>query len=404
MAAAALVALASGAVAAAPVRVPVVVTNATAGAAAGLPVVVRMVDLPPIPGADWRGTAALDAAGQPIACQVDDLDADGRLGADDELALLLDAPAGESTVYLLPPPSSAAPAPWREPAVAASADPVAGSVTAENGLVRVELRSGEREAKTHAVSCRHGGEWITLASQRIDTVKLDDQWEGWENRESRVALIAAGAVRARLRHTVIKANARSRKTVAVVSDYSVYAGRREIESVLRVVNTSADQVVLLSYAVTGFYDVSPGGAYDVDRDRFAGLLPDGRMVDGALRTTGYHLGRCSSVPILWCAAWPGGDQRPQLGLGWVPIEPLHSVYGAVLADVARGDRHALRLTISHEFRGNTLWPGDGYGFRQWLCPDPAAPAGTRAWAELCGGISVTVGAPEDTSGTTGERP
>lgn len=360
-----------------------VVRNDTDQAVRSLPVTLPLGDLPPVVGrVHWPSARVLGPDRAPLPCQVDDLDGDG-IGPEDEIAMLMDAPPGETPYTLIVPPEEGEAPP---PNVSSGGD--AGMVWADNGLVRVELRAGEGGTKRQAIICHHRGQPVVLAGSRNDSAKLDDEWQGWQYADQRVELVISGPVRTAARHVTVFENPRDGKSVELINDYSVWAGRREIESVLQIVNTSSDQLVLLSYVVTGFYDVSPGGSYNYESDRFAGNTRSGDLTQGQLRVTRYSVKRSTWRESLWCAAWGTGGDRPPVGLGWVVDEPLHSIYGGVLGDVARGGSHALRMTISYQFRGNTLWPGDGYAFHQWLCPELREHKDTRDLRDLRAGVTV----------------
>ncbi len=383
--------LACGAVSAADdYRCVLVVRNDTDQAAEALPVTLLLGDLPPVVGlVRWPSARVTAPNGSPVLCQVDDLGGDG-VGPEDELAMLVDAPPGE-TLYTLVVPATPTPT----PAGTVTSGGDAGMVQVDNGLVRVELRAGQGATKRHTIICYHDGEPVVLARSRNDTAKLDDDWQGWRYGDQRVELVASGPVRAVARHVTVFENLRDGKSLELINDYCVWVGRREIESVLRIANTSADQLVLLSYVVTGFYDVSPGGRYEYGSDRFAGNTRDGELAQGELSVTRYHVARGTWRESLWCAAWGPRDDRPPVGLGWIVDDPLHSIYGAVLGDVARGGSHALRMTISYQFRGNTLWPGEGQSFHQWLSPELREHEDTRDLRELRAGVSVRADLTDD---------
>ena len=371
-------------------RVPLRVVNTTGRAAVGYPYWVSLDSLAPLGRVHWRAARLVSAAGKELPCQVDDLNRNGRCDADDAFAALLDVPKGETTCYLYLPRDAKAPGVRPRPAVVAKVDAKARTARIDNGLVRVTLSTRPGWEGRQAIERKHRGRWLTLASEWGDSLMLDGKWPGWKTVASRVRVVGVGPARGVLRHTMQRRADATGKSVSIFHDYSVFAGRGEIASALTLANTSKDQMVALTRWVSGFYAVSPGGAYDFTRDRYAGVERSGKLVSGALKTTGFRVRRAGYRRAMWCGA-QAGEGRPPLGFGLVVERPLHSIYALCVADVFRRGKHKLRMSVYYIFRENTLWPGQTFSILHWYCPHVGASKTVADFRDLRNGIRVTPG-------------
>jgi len=81
-------------------RIPLEVANATGRAHAGYPFWTSLESLKAIGQVNWAAVRLVSAAGREYPCQVDDMNRNGKIDPDDEIAALLDVRKGKSTYYL----------------------------------------------------------------------------------------------------------------------------------------------------------------------------------------------------------------------------------------------------------------------------------------------------------------
>lgn len=379
--------------------VPAAVPTADADAEKSMTLVVRSeqkaVEMPVFwslqkagisPEARWYTLRLTSAGGVEFPVQLDDMNANGRLDGDDEIAALVDLLPGENTFSLHYLPAEA---PAGEISGAAEFNILDsdGNVSIDNGAVKVNLFQWQgAPAKQNILAADEKGKWVSIASQYYDEPKFDNQFGGYMTVRREVKVIGGGPVRVLIRQLWELKNEAAGKSVDLSQEWHVFKGRQEILSCRRYANRSQDQALVFTQLNSGYYDITPGGRFDYDQDRFAG------MEKGLLRSDIFKNGNFSVKPEkngpVWHDVSCGAGDKPDIGIGSV-VDGYPRPGNTFLGDIGRNNQHRLRMTeYFYPLPNPTLWPGKTYTFSRWYVVHGGDYRAVKNFAELRQGITV----------------
>ena len=271
---------------------------------------------------DCNAVQVKDASGKIIPSQWDDLNGNGKIDQEDEISFLADLAPGEFSFTCRFIKSS-------EKIKAASAvkSPV---VSIENSFL---LRS---------FYLKQSKRWVPVAGAFVLEPRMDNSWK-WKNSDFSVKVVSAGCVRQVLRVELVKKGIENDKTVKIINDLSVFAGRKEILSRLRFINTSPSQLVQINTVNAGMYQVMSDGIYPIGDLSFRTITQSGEV-----RTSSFLLKRPASDRTLWAEV--SGKNG-----GFAIILSPENVQNFLIRSISGGK--AVRMSVLWGFEKAVLWPG-----------------------------------------------
>ena len=347
-----------------------------------VPLIIPVSQLSLSNGSVFNSVKLLSVDKRSYPCQFDQLNISGKKLPFNEISILVDLKSGENLYELILSENS-----QKKAVLQASTEKRYYYIT--NNLVKVLL--SKTKIHNRKLNFKTPDAWITLTGSGgyHSDPKLDNQWREWSWGKAELSLIADGPVRKIMRETIERTNKENDKKVKLIHDWSVFSGRKEILSVINIVNVGKSQLVQISRMVKGFYDITPGGKGSPSQDRFAGLNKKDELVTGLLKDSRYFLKKPKLNDACWYDAFYIGEKKPAVGLGCV-VEYSSGLYAIVLANIENKGKSKLRMTESYEPKNAVIWPDKSYIYKQWYVLHQGDFKTTQNFCKLINNIKIEV--------------
>ena len=337
----------------------------------GYPVIISCANLKAAAGA--VSTQLKDVSGTILPSQWDDLNQNGILDAEDEIAFLADIKSGENLFELQLLPGKAS-QPVFQP------DKKTQSIRIENGMVAID--ASLRQAAKLTLSRKVKEAWVPLASHYVLELNLDNSWKWPNTPEFKAILLSDGPVRKIIRTEAAKKNPDTGKKVAICHDLHLFAGRGEILSVTTLKNVTEGQILQINRLNAGFYKTLPAlSPEELTSARFAGTDHRGQLISGTLGSGRFSMRRPSPSQRIWMDV---SAKAYGIGAVFESGEGLDSS----LATLYGKENKDLRFSKLHVHSERTLWPGRSAAYRSWYVLHEAPSSSVENFSALLQEITV----------------